>query len=968
MADSSSPQIPSRYKSQRRKQASVDETRGSDQYSSPAGEDGIARSKSRYHRKQGHSSDPPNDAARPVSKQQNDTTPSRYHSKHRESPLKPLYQEQIVQAPAQHRRTSSNARRQDDRYASPPAGLGAREPRSLTSDEYSSDAENRRQQYTNRESSSRSYGEPMQSSILPSATPSASQPTGELFPPPRPVELAAPKDGPPQSSNIRATKSMSQLPVYADEQDTGCFGGLFRRKRGDVQASPAQKAPTAVSRTNGSQPAAINIDAPVSAINAGDRHVLVQCGKSNALFPITPTTTPTDIIKSAATCMSERIDVKSALLLESFTSVGVQRPLRRYEHVRDVMNSWDYDKQNHLILIDPSTGTLEVELTLAGVPKAEPKEQSWYLSYSQKVGKWDKRWVTLRSNGQIICQKDLEKPKDIVNVCHLSDFDIYTPTPEKLRKKIRAPKKYCSAIKSQQKTKMFESEEDFVHFFSTGDKATAEGFYKAVQGWRSWYLVHVLGEGQKEKAKPAANTSELRDRSTSNDYSKTHRAQESVGSHYQLGSFKPLMDVGQFDRTGQEVDTNEPGSSGGFVKSANQFDVNVSPERRTSTRKRHQPPPLSLNNRAQLAEDEPLANLNRSGSVTKRRSSTEQRRPDPSEFKDTSLLGRSYSQRRKENADRDAQRQEAFTSGPNLLNGGLSPREAEFGQTLAGDGLRRQPSSRGHTSSGEVKRVKSTRDSGRAGGHARGSSMDLDRSASRRQKPKPLVDLTPQYREPPQHSKKGKGFNPTAVGAGGLIENATSPEDPLGIPQATVFRNTSGQHSSPNSPGLVDLNNGYREPIHHARKGRGFHPDAPNASGLVGNATSPDDPLGIPQNNVFRSVNAMPEGRRRAGSVTDASPPVQRRLSAPRAPEAFTGEGLLASSVNRQGWGGTTKGRGVIDGSRAGGKPLVDLSRDSTFVQGSLLNQVQRSEGIPAPIIDREKREERSERYGEGFH
>ncbi|KAF2166364.1 hypothetical protein M409DRAFT_66806 [Zasmidium cellare ATCC 36951] len=977
MAESGSPPRPSRYKSQRQKQPSVDDMRSSDQYTSLPEEDGIARSKSRYRRKQGLS-DPPTDAARPASKQQNDI-PSRYHSKHRESPLKPLYQEQIVQAPAQHRRTTANPKRKDDGYGPPPAELGAREPRSFTSDEPSSGAEDLRQQNSNnRDSSNRRNGEPRSASNLPKATPPASEPTGELFPPPKPVEPPVSKDGPPQSGNIRATKSTSHLSAYNDDAEAGCFGGLFKRKRGDVQAPDVQKAPSAPARGNRGEPPTIKpggggivpgTDAPVSAINAGDRHVLVECGKARALFPVTPSTSPTDIIKSAATCLSERIDAKSAVLLEHFGIVGVQRPLRRYEHVRDVMNSWDHDKQNSLLLVDPGTGSLEAELTLAGVPKTEPEEQSWYLSYSQKVGKWEKKFITLRTSGQIVCQKDPDKPKDTVNVCHLSDFDIYTPTQEKLKKKIKPPKKYCCAIKSQQKTSLFEATENFVHFFSTADRQTSDDFYNAVQAWRSYYLVNVLGAGKKEKAKPVVSSNEPRDRSTSNDQIKAHRPQESMESHYQLGSFKPLMDMGQFDRgaTSQAVDNSRPESSGGFAKSANQFDVNVSPERRTSTRRKQAPPPLSLNNRVQLAEDEPLANLNRSGSVNKRRSSTEQKRPEAQDFKDSGLLGRKYSQRRKENADRESQRQDAFTAGPNLLNGGLSPREGEFGQTLAGDGLRRQPSARGHTSSGELRHSKSTRDSGC--GHTRGGSIDLERSGSRRQKPKPLVDLTPQFREPPQYqsSKKGKGFNPTTLAPGGLIENATTPEDPLGLPVATIFRNTSGQHSNPNSPGLIDLTPQHREPIHHTRKGRGFQPDAPNTSGLVGNATSPEDPLGLPQNNVFRSVNAMPEGRRRAGSVTDASPPVQRRLSAPRAPDAFTGEGLLAASQNRQGWGGSTKGRGVIDGSRANGKPLVDLTADSRFVQGSLLNKVEKAGGIPAPIMDREKRDERSEKYGEGY-
>lgn len=66
--------------------------------------------------------------------------------------------------------------------------------------------------------------------------------------------------------------------------------------------------------------------------------------------------------------------------------------------------------------------------------------------------------------------------------------------------------------------------------------------------------------------------------------------------------------------------------------------------------------------------------------------------------------------------------------------------------------------------------------------------------------------------------------------------------------------------------------------------------------------------------------------------------------------KAFTGEGLLASS--QEGWGGGNKGRGVIDGSRAKG-PMVDLNLGGQFAQGSLLNRVEREQGVAGPVIER---------------
>jgi hypothetical protein len=699
-------------------------------------------------------------------------------------------------------------------------------------------------------------------------------------------------DGPPLSGQIRATRSLSELPKYTDgEERGGCFG-LFKRKRGEAAPAAFEKQSIARPPQAGNGPATIKqggggvvpgTDAPVSAVNAGDRSVLIECGKSKTIFPVTPTTTALDLIKSAALCMSERIDVKSAVLLEHFGSVGVQRPLRRYEHIRDVMNSWDTDRLNSLLLVDPGTGTSEAELSVAGVPHEKPGDNSWLLSYSQKVGKWDKRLITLKSDGQITLQRDPHKPQHQENICHLDDFDIYTPTQEKLKKKVKPPKKICYAIKSQQKTSIFESTQNFVHFFCTNNRQTADDFYSAVQGWRSWYLVNVMGEGRRPK--------QVDSEKSSHGTAKGHRQQESSSSQYQLGSFKPLIDMDQFEK-------QRPASSGSatapapmFAKSANQFDTTISPERRTSTNKRTQYPPGAMRNKAQLAEDEPLGNLGKRTSSDHRRTSN-----GKEEFASTGLLGRSYSQRQREHAERENKRLQPFTNGPNLLNGGYDANQEEYAGRQSLDGPRRNHSTRAKhshntTNSSDLRRNASTR---------RGGSIDLQRSGSKRAPPdmqKPLVDLTPQYREPPQHANKGKGHRPDKPGT--LVESATSPEDPLGIPPATDWRGRNVLSSSP--------------------------------------------------------ATIQQDSRHRARSVSRPAAAATRPTTS-RSPAdgdgGFTGEGLLATGQN--GWGGGNKGRGVADGAHAKG-PLLDVNEPSKFAQGSLLNRVEREQGGAGPIIDREK-------------
>jgi hypothetical protein len=65
----------------------------------------------------------------------------------------------------------------------------------------------------------------------------------------------------------------------------------------------------------------------------------------------------------------------------------------------------------------------------------------------------------------------------------------------------------------------------------------------------------------------------------------------------------------------------------------------------------------------------------------------------------------------------------------------------------------------------------------------------LQHSGSKRDKPTPLLDFTPQFKEPPQWDKTGKGHGvapPTGVP---LVEVATTPDNPLAdIPRATLLR------------------------------------------------------------------------------------------------------------------------------------------------------------------------------------
>ncbi|KAK7615581.1 hypothetical protein BKA81DRAFT_84651 [Phyllosticta paracitricarpa] len=509
-------------------------------------------------------------------------------------------------------------------------------------------------------------------------------------------------------------------------------------------------------------------DAPVSAVNSGDRRVMVECNSQRILLPVTPETTCLDLIRSAANVLSEPINPQASVMLEFFAKCGVQRPLRKYERVRDVLNSWDDDRQNNLVLIESPTGGRDHDLSVSSVPEAKPTGYSCFMYYSQKPGKWSKRWITMQTNGQITSAKN-DSGKDTTVVCHMSDFDIYTPTPSQQRY-VKPPKRYCFAVKSQQKSNMFESTASYVHFFSTSHKDPAAEFFSSVQGWRSWYLVRVMGEGQK---KPKAGDQLAHNLTSTRKVSGTHgqnqesskalaRPNTSDSSHYQIGSFKPFFDPSSFEPSSTPELNLQP-------------KVPSPPDRMMSMRNRSHPP-VSYQNSSRL------------NSLSANNTSSDEEGP----FSSGGLLGRTYSQRQRVAAQRDAATRNAgpFADGPSLLNNLSSsvPSRSSIDEAA-------RPQRMGS--------VRSTRGSGQ---------IEPPRRTNTTRMPKPLVDLTPQYQAPPQFQKKGKGYHPGMVGSGGLVDSATSPEVAIQIPPSKDWRARAGGSGARPATSGVDRTKSVRAP------------------------------------------------------------------------------------------------------------------------------------------------------------
>lgn len=514
--------------------------------------------------------------------------------------------------------------------------------------------------------------------------------------------------------------------------------GKYHSSKPDSRADLKRIISTPVAIGTGAEITVPSFDAPISAVNAGERRVIVKFRDYLISLPVNPNTTPLDIIRATAVEKPELVDTTAFILLESFKQVGLERPLRKYEHIRDVLNSWDNDAQNTLVIVPSPTGGHDDDLDAKTISKDQPLDTSVYMYYSQKPGHWDKRWITLRSDGQVV----LKKGSDVSNICHLSDFDIYMPTPRQMSKKIKPPKKVCFAVKSQQKSSMFLSTANFVHFFSTSDKDLASSWYKVVQQWRSWYLVNMMGKGQGEahakKIKGITDVQVIKHKGLE----PTNGKSNANGSHppsietavYHINSSKPesAQQRSSPNSPTQQCHSYEWPNSPRNYKETNGVSTNQTTNRTRSG------PPISFPRKLTKDVVTGAATTN-AGRPSFFQTNATKAEPEP--FATNGLLGRTYSQRQK----------------------ALTVREKDSGSI-----------------SGQSLTTATSQPKGETGGLKRGSSQ--------RQKPRPLVDLTPQYQEPPQHSRKGRGLTPAQVPAGGLVDIATSPDVAIQIPPTRAWR------------------------------------------------------------------------------------------------------------------------------------------------------------------------------------
>ncbi|KAK4033992.1 hypothetical protein C8A01DRAFT_39552 [Parachaetomium inaequale] len=330
------------------------------------------------------------------------------------------------------------------------------------------------------------YHQPMQPSAAP-PPPSTKFPSPPRQPPPGPVREAfafltrgRKKSFTSDSSHSTLSKRSRTLPASSTSTSTETETDLS-----DFRQSPGVKSSPDMARS------------PTGGQNPTAKSVGVRCRGTPVTVQITKKTSTVDLLADCSQPLAKLgrpINPDTCVVIEPCIRPGLERRLRQYELVWDVISAWEHDSSNTLIIL-PDSADPDRELSLSSVPKTldEPEGFVLPLYFLQRPGKWSQRYITLKENGQIFASKKQDwktSDKDVARLCHLSDFDLYLPTEAEMRKQLRPPKRYCYAVRSQEKASLFLDSTHYVHFFCTDDPNVARQFRSSVQGWRSWYLVN----------------------------------------------------------------------------------------------------------------------------------------------------------------------------------------------------------------------------------------------------------------------------------------------------------------------------------------------------------------------------------------------------------------------------------------------------------------------------------------------
>ncbi|KAJ3305419.1 hypothetical protein HDV03_001513 [Kappamyces sp. JEL0829] len=143
-------------------------------------------------------------------------------------------------------------------------------------------------------------------------------------------------------------------------------------------------------------------------------------------------------------------------LFELCIDYGIERPLREWEIVTDVLSAWNHSSAN-AIVVKPYKYKPTLELSyLRG---AYPRIQG-YLYLKLRPSKWSKRFCILKDHClYYLSEKD--NPQSETLFCNLTSFDIYTSSSTAKPSK-KSPTNFTFVLRSDLHPSNFQEKEDYI--------------------------------------------------------------------------------------------------------------------------------------------------------------------------------------------------------------------------------------------------------------------------------------------------------------------------------------------------------------------------------------------------------------------------------------------------------------------------------------------------------------------------
>ncbi|KAK4142276.1 uncharacterized protein C8A04DRAFT_13351 [Dichotomopilus funicola] len=639
---------------------------------------------------------------------------------------------------------------------------------------------------------------------------------------------------------------------------------------------------------------------PTEVLNPTSKLVSARCKGITVTVEIFKETSASDFLVDCSRTLAglgRPVDPDDCVVIEPCARPGLERRLRQYERVWDVVSAWDHDTANTFIIL-PDSSDPDEELVLSSVPDTQDEPEGFVLPiyHLYRPGKWTQRYITLKENGQVFASKKREwkvSDKDVTRLCHLSDFDIYMPTEAEMRKQLRPPKRYCYAIRSQEKATLFIDSSLYVQFFCTDDPNVARQFRSAVQGWRSWYLVNRKLRLHDKKV-PSSPTSP-----------------SGAGQSYRMKT--PLDQGSRADHVYRGRTSLDQGPRG--RPSIDQLPLVH------SVPSSHENAPPGTSAGAGIPPIPPLPGSLRG------------KKQDP--FAASGLLGNDYEERRQHAVRREgtvkhrqghvtsAPDDGPFTDGPNLLNGGivrLDDRPGTAGSGSSHNTLPRRSDRTGWFPSAVQHSAEHYSARPTTAGFPTSVGAGATSLARRPSTSSHVPTRNRSVRQPQQHGD----------------------DHHIPIPPSPTHQQPQPLSRSPQQP-LVDLTPGFIEAPQWSRENRGRGVRAPQGKPLVDLATGPVLPPSrirdaAPPKNLVRRPDAAPTSPISPSSGAGGTATLMQQYETQKAAAATgaTGTGVGGSAAGRMGGGSglvgslarrnTTRsmgGRGVVAGGETSDVPAV---------------------------------------------